>query len=78
MTVPVREDVVVFAAMLKVTAPLPFVFGPPPAVTVIHVALLVADQEHAVGIVTDTTRVAADAVIESLVEESVAVQGAAA
>ena len=78
MTVPVLEDVVVFAAMLKVTAPLPFVLGPPPAVTVIHVALLVADQEQAVGIVTDTTRVAADAVIESLVEDNVAVQGAAA
>jgi hypothetical protein len=78
VTVPVREDVVVFAAMLKDTAPLPFVLGPPPAVTVIHVALLVADQEQAVGIVTDTTRVAAEAVIESLVEESVAVQGAAA
>lgn len=78
MTVPVREDVDVFAEMLKDTAPLPFVLGPPPAVTVIHVALLVADHEQSVGIVTDTTRVAADAVIESLVDESVAVQGAPA
>ena len=67
-----------FAEMLNDTAPLPFVLGPPPAVTVIHAALLVADHGQSVGIVTDTTRVAADAVIESLVDESVAVHGAPA
>jgi hypothetical protein len=40
--VPVRGVVDVFAATLNVTPPLPDVFGPPPAVTVIHEALLVA------------------------------------
>jgi hypothetical protein len=78
VTVPVREDVVVFAEMLNVTAPLPFVLGPPPEVTMIQETLLVADHEQSVGIVTDTTRVADEEVIESLVEERVAVQGAPA
>ena len=78
MTVPVREDVDVFAEMLKLTAPLPFVLGPPPDVTMIQETLLVADHEQSVGIVTDTTRVADEDVIESPVEERVAVQGAAA
>ena len=42
VNVPLRAVVDVLAATLKVTAPPPEVFGPPPAVTVIHVALLVA------------------------------------
>jgi hypothetical protein len=42
VSVPVRGVVVVFAATLKVTAPLPDEFGPAPAVMVIHVALSVA------------------------------------
>ena len=78
VSVPVREDVVVFAATLNVTPPPPEVFGPPPAVTVIHDTLLTADQEQSVGIVTETTRVPPEAVSESLVEERDAVQGAAA
>lgn len=42
VSVPVRGVVEVFAATLNVTPPLPEEFGPPPAVTVIHDALLVA------------------------------------
>jgi hypothetical protein len=42
VSVPVRGVVEVFAVTLNVTPPLPDVFGPPPAVTVIHGALLVA------------------------------------
>ena len=42
VSVPLRAVVDVFAVTLNVTAPPPEVFGPPPAVTVIHVALLVA------------------------------------
>ena len=78
VSVPVREEFDVFAATLNVTAPLPVVFGPAPAVTVIQDALLVADHEQSVGIVTDTTRVPPVAVSDSLVGESEAVQGAAA
>jgi hypothetical protein len=40
--VPVRDDVDVFDAMLKLTVPLPVPLAPP--VTVIHAALLVAVQ----------------------------------
>ncbi len=78
VSVPVRDEVEVLAATLNVTAPLPEVFGPPPAVTVIHDALLVADQEQSVGIVTDTTRVPPVEVSESVVDDRVAVHGAAA
>jgi hypothetical protein len=78
VSVPVRDEVEVFAATLNVTPPFPDVFGPPPAVTVIHETLLVADHEQSVGIVTDTTRVPPVEVSESLVDESVAVHGAAA
>lgn len=78
VSVPVRDEVEVLAATLNVTPPLPDVFGPPPAVTVIHEALLVADQEQPVGIVTETTRVPPAEASESLVDESVAVHGAAA
>ena len=78
VSVPVRDEVEVFAATLNVTPPLPDVFGPPPAVTVIHEALLVADHEQPVGIVTETTRVPPAEVSESLAGESVAVHGAAA
>ena len=60
------------------TAALPLVFGPAPAVTVIHETLLAAVHEQADGIVTDTTRLPPASVVESLVGESVAVQGAAA
>jgi hypothetical protein len=77
VSVPVRDDVEVFAATLNVTPPPPEVFGPPPAVTVIQDTLLVADQEQSVGIVTVTTRVPPEEVSESLVEESDAVHAAA-
>ena len=78
VSVPLRDVVDVFAAALNVTAPLPVVFGPPPAVTVIQDALLVADHEQSVGMVTETTRVPPAAASESLVGDSEAVQGAAA
>ena len=78
VSVPVRDDVEVLAATEKVTPALPFVFGPPPAVTVIQDALLTAVHWQSGGIVTDTTRVPPVAVSESLVDESDAVHGAAA
>ncbi len=78
VSVPVRGVVDVFAATLNVTPPLPDEFGPAPAVTVIHEALLVAPHGHPVGIVTETTRVPPAEPSDSDVEESDAVQGAAA
>ena len=78
VSVPVRGVVDVFAATLNVTPPLPDEFGPAPAVTVIHDALLEALHWHPVGIVTETTRVPPAGPSDSAVEESDAVQGAAA
>jgi hypothetical protein len=78
VSVPVRLDVDVFAATVKVTAALPVVFGPAPEVIVIHETLLDADHEQSAGIVTETTRLPPLAGTESLVDESEAVQGAPA
>jgi hypothetical protein len=75
--VPVRGDVDVLAAAAKVTAPLPPVFGPPPEVTLSHVALLNAVHTHPVGMVTETTREPPIASSESAVEDRDAVQDAA-
>ena len=78
VSVPVRDDVDVFAATLKVTAAAPLVFGPPPDVTVIHDALLTAVHGQSDGMVTETTRDPPLASSETDVAESVAVQEAAA
>jgi hypothetical protein len=53
---PVRGAVVELAATSKVTPPLPELFGPAPAVTVIQAELLVAVHVQPAGMVTDTTR----------------------
>jgi hypothetical protein len=52
VTVPVRDVVAAFAAMSKMTEPLPFPFAP--EVRVIHPALLVAVQAQPVAAVTVT------------------------
>jgi hypothetical protein len=78
VSVPVRDEVDVLAATLNVTPALPLVFGPAPDVIVIHETLLDADHEQSAGIVTETTRLPPVAGSESLVDESEAVQGAAA
>ena len=78
VSVPLRAVVDVFAATLNVTAPLPLVLGPPPAVTVIQVALLVALHEHPVGMVTEITREPAAESNDSDVDDSDDVQGDAA
>lgn len=75
---PERGADEVFAATANVTPALPVVFGPAPDVTVIQAELLTAVQEHADGIVTETTRVPPAASKASVVEETVAVHGTAA
>jgi hypothetical protein len=78
VSVPLREVAAVFAATEKVTAPLPLVFGPAPAVMVIHDVVLDALQEHPTGDVTEITRLPPAASNDSAVEERVAPHGAAA
>jgi hypothetical protein len=78
VSVPVRDEVDVLAATLKVTAALPLVFGPPPDVTVIQDALLTAVHWQSGGIVTDTTRDPPEASTDTVVDESAAVHGVAA
>ena len=68
----------VFAATVNVTPPLPFVFGPAPVLIAIHETLLAAVHWQPIGIVTETTRVPPVEVNEPLVDDSDAVQGAAA
>jgi hypothetical protein len=78
VSVPVRDDVDGLAATANVTAPLPLVFGPAPAVTEIQETLLVALHEQPTGMVTDTTRVLAAESTVVDVDDSTAVQGAPA
>jgi hypothetical protein len=52
VTVPVREDVVVLAAMVSETVPFPF--PDPFPLTVIQAALLAAVHTHPLPAVTDT------------------------
>jgi len=78
VTVPVRDDAAVFAATNKVTAPFPPLFGPAPAVIVIHAALLDALQTQPDGDVTETTRLPPAASNDSAVEDRVAPQAVAA
>ena len=75
--VPLRGVVDALAATENVTAPFPLVFGPPPEVTVIHVALLTAVQRQPDGMVTATTREPPVASNDSDVDDTVAVQEAA-
>lgn len=77
VSVPERGDVDVFGATVNVTAPLPPVFGPPPEVSMIHDALLVAVHRQPAGIVTETTPFAPAASTDWLVGDTVAVHEAA-
>jgi hypothetical protein len=75
VTVPVRDTVVVFAATLYATLPLPLPVAP--LVIVIHDALLVALHEHPVPAVTLTVpEAAADVVRLDDVGRIVKAQGA--
>ena len=74
--VPVREDVVEFAATLYVTWPLPEPLLP--VLTVNHCVLVDAVHAHPVPAVTETLPVADAAPIEVLVGEMLKVQGTGA
>ena len=71
VSVPVRDVVAVFAAMLNVT--LPFPVPAAPALTVIHVSLLTAVHAHPVGAVTVVLPVPPPAPMDWLVGEIVSV-----
>ena len=71
VSVPVRDVVAVFAAMLNAT--LPFPVPAAPALTVIHVSLLTAVHAHPVGAVTVVLPVPPPAPMDWLVGEIVSV-----
>jgi len=75
VTTPVRGVIVVFAAMLYPTEPLPLPLAP--LLTVIHDAELAAVHAQPVCDVTETVPVRAPDVTERLVGEIVNVQAAA-
>jgi hypothetical protein len=72
VSVPVREAPVVFAAMLKVTEPIPDPVAP--AVTVIQGAVVVAVHEQAVPATTLTVRLEAIASTAKLSGDTLPVQ----
>ena len=74
--VPVRDEVFVFGAALKLTAPVPEPVVPP--VRVIHAALAVAVHEQLAPVVTLTEPVPPVAGTDPDVEPSVKLHGAAA